>query len=92
MPCTHRSLDSARRLISSISLFSTATAALRSLMLVNACLDCGTSWKAADLYKLIKIIEMYTNNTVDLSKEKHRIYMDRFTNICCQRFYERIFF
>jgi hypothetical protein len=47
---------------------------------VNACLDCGTSWKAADLYKLIKIIEMYTNNTVDLSKEKHRIYMDRFTS------------
>jgi hypothetical protein len=45
---------------------------------VNACLDCGTSWKATDLYNLLKIIKIYTNNTVNLSKEKHRIYMDEF--------------
>jgi hypothetical protein len=47
---------------------------------VNACLDCGTSWKAADLYKLLEVIKMYTNNTVNLSQEKDRIYMDRFTS------------
>jgi hypothetical protein len=47
---------------------------------VNACLNCGTSWKAADLYKLLEVIKMYTNNTINLSQEKDRIYMDRFTS------------
>ena len=45
---------------------------------VNACLDCGTSWKAEDLYKILQIIKNSTGNALDLGKEIDRVYMNRF--------------
>jgi hypothetical protein len=45
---------------------------------VNACLDCGTSWKAADLHKLLQIIKNLMNLRLDLSKESDRIFINDF--------------
>jgi hypothetical protein len=45
---------------------------------VNACLDCGTSWKATDLYKTLQIIKNATGVTLDLAKEPDRLYMNSF--------------
>jgi hypothetical protein len=45
---------------------------------VNACLDCGTSWKAADLYKTLQIIKNTTGETLDLTREKDRLFMNSF--------------
>jgi hypothetical protein len=45
---------------------------------VNACLDCGTSWKAADLYKTLQIIKDLTGATLDLARERDRSYMNNF--------------
>jgi hypothetical protein len=45
---------------------------------VNTCLDCGTSWKASDLYSALQIIENLTNEKLDLSIEKDREYMSSF--------------
>uniref|UniRef100_B8HYG7 Uncharacterized protein n=1 Tax=Cyanothece sp. (strain PCC 7425 / ATCC 29141) TaxID=395961 RepID=B8HYG7_CYAP4 len=45
---------------------------------VNACLDCGTSWKAKDLYELLQLIKKLTGIKLDLSKEEHRIFLDDF--------------
>ena len=45
---------------------------------VNACLDCGTSWKAADLYKTLRIIKGVTGETLNLVREEDRDYMNRF--------------
>ncbi len=44
----------------------------------NACLDCGTSWKAADLYKTLQIIKSLTGETLNLVREEDRDYMNRF--------------
>ena len=44
----------------------------------NACLDCGTSWKAADLYKTLRIIKSLTGETLNLVREEDRDYMNRF--------------
>ncbi len=44
----------------------------------NVCLNCGTSWKAADLYKTLQIIKKSTGKNLDLEKEQDRIYMDNF--------------
>lgn len=44
----------------------------------NACLNCGTSWKAADLYKTLQTIKNLTGASLDLSKENHRSYMNIF--------------
>lgn len=44
----------------------------------NACLDCGTSWKAADLYKTLQTIKNLTGASLDLAKESHRLYMRNF--------------
>ncbi len=43
----------------------------------NTCLDCNTSWKAADLYKSIQIIKNITVETLNLVRED-RDYMNRF--------------
>ncbi|MEM8780097.1 MAG: hypothetical protein AAGF26_14730, partial [Cyanobacteria bacterium P01_G01_bin.49] len=44
----------------------------------NACLDCGTVWKAADLYKTLEIIEKTTNKKLDLSQNSDRQFMNNF--------------
>lgn len=44
----------------------------------NACLDCGTSWKAADLYKTLQIIKNLTGAKLDLAEEDDRLYMNSF--------------
>ncbi len=40
----------------------------------NVCLDCGTSWKAADLYQTRQVIKNLTGVTLDLSCEKDRLF------------------
>lgn len=45
---------------------------------VNACLDCGTSWKAADLYNILQVIKKTTNETLNLEFQKDREYMNDF--------------
>jgi len=45
---------------------------------VNACLDCGTSWKAADLHKLLQIIKKLTSLRLDLSEEVDRAIANDF--------------
>lgn len=44
----------------------------------NACLNCGTSWKAADLYKTLQIIKSLTGEQLDLVEEEDRLYMNSF--------------
>jgi hypothetical protein len=45
---------------------------------VNACLDCGTTWKAADVYKTLEIIKHLTQETLDLSLARDRLYLNDF--------------
>lgn len=45
---------------------------------INACLDCGTSWNAGDLYKTLQIIKNLTCVKLDLAREKDRLYMNNF--------------
>lgn len=45
---------------------------------VNACLDCGTSWKASDLHKMLQYIKELTNITPDLTEEIDRRFVNRF--------------
>ena len=45
---------------------------------VNACLDCGTSWKAGDLYKTLQIIKISTGVNLDLARDEDRLYMNKF--------------
>jgi len=45
---------------------------------VNACLDCGTSWKARDLYKTLQIIKNSTGANLDLARHEDRLYMNEF--------------
>jgi hypothetical protein len=45
---------------------------------VNACLDCGTSWKAGDLYKIIQVIKNSTGESLDLAIEQDRLFMNEF--------------
>lgn len=48
----------------------------------NACLNCGTSWKAADLYNTLQKIEDLTGMVLDLSIKEHRVYLNDFmTNV-----------
>jgi len=44
----------------------------------NVCLNCGTIWDAATLYKLLKHIEFITGTKLDLSLDKDRDRMDIF--------------
>jgi hypothetical protein len=44
----------------------------------NACLDCGTSWKATDLFKTLQTIKNLTGVTLDLAREQDRLYMNNF--------------
>ena len=46
----------------------------------NVCLDCGTSWKAADLYQTRQVIKNLTGVTLDLSCEKDRHFINDFIN------------
>jgi hypothetical protein len=41
----------------------------------NACLDCGTSWKAAALYDVLQFIKKETGLTIDLSLDNHRAFL-----------------
>lgn len=47
---------------------------------VNACLDCGTSWKATTLYNMLQIVKTLTGKTIDLSIETERDFLSSFTN------------
>ena len=44
----------------------------------NACLDCGTSWKAADLYKTLQVIKKLTGVKLNLAYEKDRDFINDF--------------
>lgn len=44
----------------------------------NACLDCGTSWKATDLFKTLQTIKNLTGEILDLAREEDRLYMNNF--------------
>jgi hypothetical protein len=46
----------------------------------NACLDCGTSWKAQDLYKLLGLIQDCTGVKLNLAKQSHRSFMNNFVS------------
>ena len=45
---------------------------------VNACLDCGTSWKAEELFKLLQIIKDCTGAELNLAIYHNRVYMNNF--------------
>jgi hypothetical protein len=45
---------------------------------VNACLNCGISWKAGDLYKTIQIIKSSTGINLNLARDKDRLYLNTF--------------
>jgi hypothetical protein len=45
---------------------------------VNACLDCGSTWKAETLYQILQMIKNNTNVKLDLSIERDRIYLNQF--------------
>jgi len=42
------------------------------------CLDCGTSWKPEELYKILLTIENLTQVKIDLTKSSHRIFINDF--------------
>ena len=44
----------------------------------NACLNCGTSWRASDLYKTLQTIKGQTGVTLNLAQEEDRLYMNSF--------------
>jgi hypothetical protein len=43
-----------------------------------ACLNCGTTWKAQDLFKIKNIIKEKTGKALDLSKDDDRDFMNKF--------------
>ena len=43
-----------------------------------ACLNCGTTWKAQDLFKVREIIREKTGRILDLSKDEDRHFMNSF--------------
>jgi hypothetical protein len=43
-----------------------------------ACLDCGASWRPADIFSIIQTVKDSTGITLDLSLEKHRFFLERF--------------
>lgn len=43
---------------------------------VNACLDCGTTWRAADLYNSLQFIKRETGKSLDLTRENHRLFLN----------------
>lgn len=45
---------------------------------VIACLNCGTTWKAQDLFKVREVIREKTGRTLDLSKDNDRHFMNSF--------------
>ncbi len=46
--------------------------------IANCCLNCGTTWRAEDLYKVRQSIKELTGASLDLSLESHRDYLSRF--------------
>ena len=44
----------------------------------NACIECGTIWKAKDLYEIRQTIQRLIGVSLDLSQEKHRLYLKSF--------------
>ncbi|WP_404788688.1 hypothetical protein [Altericista sp. CCNU0014] len=47
---------------------------------VNACLDCGTSWKPSELYNVLELIQNLTAIKLDLSSKRDRTALNEFTN------------
>lgn len=43
---------------------------------VISCINCGTSWKAAELYKTLQVIKELTDLKLDLSMDNHRNFMN----------------
>lgn len=44
----------------------------------NACLDCGTSWKAEDLYKILQLIKKSTDINPDMTTRIDRSFVNNF--------------
>lgn len=44
----------------------------------NACLDCGTSWKAEDLYKILQLIKKSTDINPDMTTTTDRSFVNDF--------------
>jgi len=42
------------------------------------CLDCGTLWRAADVFSIVQLVKESTGKNLDLTLEKHRFYLERF--------------
>jgi hypothetical protein len=70
------------RAIAGLALFGVVGGAVGALTgedrNVNACLDCGTSWKAEELYKILQLIKKLTNINPDLSIKKDREFVNGF--------------
>ena len=47
---------------------------------VNACLDCGTTWRAQELYQSLQLVEKLSGRKFDLSKTIDREYLADFLN------------
>lgn len=46
----------------------------------NYCMDCGTAWQAADVFKVLQAIKEQFGCQLDLAKEHDRILMNYFLN------------
>lgn len=45
---------------------------------VNACLDCGETWKAKDLQNVLKTVEYFSGISVNLGDEQSRLFFQSF--------------
>jgi hypothetical protein len=45
---------------------------------VISCLDCGTTWKASDLYRTLQLVKQLTDITLDLYVEEDRFFLNTF--------------
>ena len=43
-----------------------------------SCLDCGASWRAADVFSIVQLVKESTGKNLDLTLENHRFYLERF--------------
>ncbi len=70
------------RAIAGLALFGVVGGAVGALTgenrNVNACLDCGTSWKAEELYKILQLIKKLTNINPNFTIEKDRVFLNNF--------------
>lgn len=46
----------------------------------NTCLNCGTVWRAEDIYKIKELIRELTNFEINISIKQHRKFLNKFIN------------